>query len=77
MFLQQPLDRDRELSQKALDDWPTLGKLIFYLNLQNISGKRYKAEALETQKRCLSMGRPVNSVDTSVSGNCSVVDASV
>lgn len=50
MFLQQPLDRDGELPQEALDDGPTLGKLILHLNLQDVSGKRHKVEPLETQR---------------------------
>lgn len=51
MLLQQPLNWDRELSQEALDDWPTLGKLILDLNLQDISGKRHKTEPLVSWRR--------------------------
>lgn len=49
MFFQQPLDRDRELPQEALDDWPTLGKFILHLDLQDVSGQRHKVEPLEKQ----------------------------
>lgn len=38
MFLQQPLDRDGQLPEEAFDDWPTFGKFVFHLDLQNISG---------------------------------------
>lgn len=49
MFFQQPLDRDRELPQEALDDWPTLGKFILHLDLQDVSGQRDKVKPLEGQ----------------------------
>ena len=49
MFFQQPLDWDGQLPQEALDDWPTLGKLILHLNLQNVSGQRHKVKPLEKQ----------------------------
>lgn len=51
VFFQQPLDRDRKLPQKALDDWPTLGKLVLYLNFQDIRGQRHKVESLFGTKR--------------------------
>lgn len=38
MFLQQPLDRDGQLPEEAFDDWPTFGKFVFHLDLQNIGG---------------------------------------
>lgn len=49
MLFQQPLDGDRELPQEALDDWPTLGKLVLHLNLQDISRQGHKVKPLETQ----------------------------
>lgn len=40
--LQKPLHRDDELTQKPLDDWPALGELVLYLNLQDISHQSHK-----------------------------------
>lgn len=51
VFLQQPLNWDREFSQEALDNRPTLGKLILDLNLQDIGGKRHETEALVSWNR--------------------------
>lgn len=45
--LQQPLHRDDELTQKPLDDWPALGELILYLNLQDISHQSHKCIFLQ------------------------------
>lgn len=50
VFLQQPLDWDRQLSQEAFDDRPTLGEFILDLDLQDVGGKRHEAEPLETAK---------------------------
>lgn len=36
MPLQKPLHRYRQLTQKALDDWPTLCKFVLHHDLQNI-----------------------------------------
>lgn len=51
VFLQQPLNWDREFSQEALDNRPTLGKLVLDLNLQDIGGKRHETEPLVSWNR--------------------------
>ena len=49
VFFQQPLHRDGQLPQEALDDWPTLGKLILHLDLQDVSGQGHKVKPLKKQ----------------------------
>lgn len=49
VFFQQPLDGDGKLPQEALDDWPTLGKLVLHFDLQDVSGQRNKGKSLKKQ----------------------------
>lgn len=42
VFFQQPLHWDGQLPQEALDDWPTLGKLILHLDLQHVGQQSHK-----------------------------------
>lgn len=53
MFLQQPLHRDGQLPQEALDDRTALRKLVLHLDLQDVGGKGHKGEPLEkhTQRK--------------------------
>lgn len=51
MFFQEPLDRDGELPQEALDDWPALGELVLHLDLQDVGRQRHETKPLgERQK---------------------------
>lgn len=45
--LQESLNGHRQLSQEALDDGTALGKLVFHLNFQHVSGQGHKTELLQ------------------------------
>lgn len=44
--LQESLHWDDQLTQKPLDDWSALGKLILHLDLQDVSGQGHKVKPL-------------------------------
>lgn len=46
VFLQQPLHGHRQLPQEALDDGPTLGKLVLHFDLQDVGGQGHKVKPL-------------------------------
>jgi len=49
MFLQQPLDRHRQLAQETLEDGSAFSKLILYFYFQHVGGQGDEAEALRRQ----------------------------
>lgn len=51
MSLQQSLNRDCQLTQKALDDRTTFGKFVLDLNFQNVRHQRNKSVLLYRNMR--------------------------
>ena len=53
--LQQPLHRNDQLTQEALDDWPALGKLVLHLDLHDIRHQGHKGVLLQGEWQRVSV----------------------
>lgn len=47
LSFQESLNRNNQLTQEALNDWPALGELVLHLNLQHVAQERHEGELLQ------------------------------